>query len=123
MKSLGELFRSSEPMRLQIDRDGEIRMIVILSRRGRASQKKWLLAGIDPNLVWSATDPIRSRMFFLDLPRAAKQAEFVDNLIDVLECYLAKTRDHLENISDADVKMTEARLYWLRFVRDRLPPP
>jgi hypothetical protein len=98
-------------------------MIVILSRRGRASQKKWLLAGIDPNLVWSPTDPIRSRMFFLDLPRAAKQAEFVDNLIDVLECYLAKTRDHLENISDADVKMTEARLYWLRFVRDRLPPP
>lgn len=115
-------------------KDGRGRKHMKVSNQGRAALQKWLLAGADPRLVSSVSDPLRSRMFFLDLLGAVQQAKYVDKLIEAVESYLVKTRDHLENVSDTNdlydylgslgaVKMTEARLEWLRVVRDRLPPP
>ena len=114
-------------------KDGRGRKYMKVSRQGRASLKKWLLAGADPELISSVTDPIRSRMFFLDLLGASQQAGYIDTLIEAVERYLAKTRDHLENVSEADnlygylgalgaMKITEARLEWLRVVRERVTP-
>ena len=111
--------------------DGRGRKYMTVSKQGRAALKKWLLAGTDPELIASVTDPIRSRMFFLDLLGASQQVRYIDTLIEAVESYLVETSDHLENVSEADdqyaylgalgaVKITAARLEWLRVVRERL---
>lgn len=111
--------------------DGRGRKHMKVSRQGRAALKQWLLAGTDPELVASVTDPIRSRLFFLDVLGESQQAGYIETLIEAVERYLRKTKDHLESVSGADdqygylgalgaVRITEARLEWLRVVRDRL---
>lgn len=111
--------------------DGRGRKHIKVSRQGRAALRKWLLAGADPKLISSVTDPLRSRMFFLDLLGASQQAGYIEEVIEAVESYLLKTREHMENIPETDdlfaylgalgaVKITEARLDWLRVVRDRL---
>ena len=112
-------------------KDGRGRKTMSISKQGRASLKKWLLAGADESLISSVTDPIRSRMFFVDVLTASQRTEYLDTLINAVEGYLAKTREHLGMESEADdlydylgalgaMKITEARLEWLRAVRARL---
>jgi hypothetical protein len=71
------------------------------------------------------TDPIRSRMFFLDVLSAAQQTAYLDELISEMQLYLSKTKDHLATLTEDDdpwayfgalgaVKIAEARLEWLR---------
>ena len=70
-------------------------------------------------------------MFFVDVLTASQRAEYLDTLINAVEGYLAKTREHLGMESEADdlydylgalgaVKITAARLEWLWAVRARL---
>jgi DNA-binding PadR family transcriptional regulator len=108
--------------------DGRGRKLLHITRQGRASLKKWLLAAVDPELISSVTDPIRSRTFFLDVLSVVQQTAYVDELTAEVQRYLGKTKDHLANLSEVDdpyaylgalgaVKITEARLEWLRDVR------
>ncbi len=66
-------------------------------------------------------------MFFLDVLSTAQQTAYLDELISEMEHYLSKTKDHLGNLTEDDdpyaylgaqgaVKITEARLQWLRDV-------
>ncbi len=107
--------------------DGRGRKLLRVTRQGQASLRKWLLAGAGLELISSMTDPIRSRMFFLDVLSAAQRAAYLDELISEMEHYLSKTKDHLGNLTEDDdpyaylgalgaVKITEARLQWLRDV-------
>ena len=111
--------------------DGRGRKPLRISPQGRASLRKWLLAGTGPEFISSVTDPIRSRTFFLDVLSVAQRATYVDKLIVEMEHYLDKTKDHLSSMSQTDdsyaylgalgaVKITEARLGWLREVRKAL---
>jgi len=113
--------------------DGRGRKLLRITPQGRASLKKWLLAGAGPEPISSVTDPIRSRTFFLDVLGAAQQASYLDNLVVEMERYLGKTKDHLSTLSQMDdayaylgalgaVKITKARLEWLREVHKALPP-
>ncbi len=111
--------------------DGRGRKLLSITREGRASLKKWMLAGSSRELISSVTDPIRSRMFFLDLLGASQKLPYLDQLISEMKSYLAETKKHLDQLSQPDelydylgslgaVKITEARLEWLRLVRKRL---
>jgi len=108
--------------------DGRGRKLLGITRQGRASLKKWMLAAAGPELISSVTDPIRSRTFFLDVLNGVQQKAYLDELILEMEHYLSKTKDHLGKLSETDdpyahlgalgaVKITEARLEWLRHVR------
>jgi len=114
--------------------DGRGRKLLRITPQGRASLKKWLLAGAGPEPISSVTDPIRSRTFFLDVLSAAQQASYLDKLVVEMERYLGKTKDHLSTLSQTDdayaylgalgaLKIAEARLEWLREVHKALPPP
>jgi len=118
---------SSEPD----EKDGRGRIVLRITHNGRAALEKWLLAGTAPELISSVTDPVRSRTFFLGVLRDAKRADYLDRLIIEMERYLRETQDHLDTTSrnnDVDayvgalgaVRLTEARLGWLREVRDIL---
>jgi DNA-binding PadR family transcriptional regulator len=111
--------------------DGRGRKLLSITQQGRASLKKWLLAGASPEPISSLTDPIRSRTFFLDVLSTTERATYLDKLIVEMELYLSKTKDHLSNMSEMDdeyarlgalgaVRITEARLEWLQQVRKAL---
>ncbi len=111
--------------------DGRGRRMLGITKQGRASLKKWMLAGSSRELISSVTDPIRSRMFFLDLLGVSQKMPYLNRLISEMESYLAETKKHLDETSKTDelfdylgslgaVKITEARLEWLRIVRQRL---
>lgn len=95
---------------------------------GRKSLKEWIMAGVEPELISSVTDPIRSRTFFLKVLGRPEQIEYLDELIARLTSYLLETRTYLENKSETDdlydylgslgaMKVTAARLDWLGTVR------
>ncbi len=107
--------------------DGRGRTLLRITRQGRAALRKWLLMGKEPEVISSMTDPIRSRMFFLDVLSAARQMAYLDELISETEHYLSRTKDHLGTLTADDdlcaylgslgaVKIAEARLEWLREV-------
>ena len=111
--------------------DGRGRKLLRITRQGRTALRKWLLMGAAPELISSMADPIRSRMFFLDVLSAAQQPRYLDELILEMRRYLIKTRDHLGTLNEDDdpyaylgslgaVKIAEARLEWLREVVARL---
>ena len=111
--------------------DGRGRKHLNITSSGKAALRTWVLAGADPDLVSSLTDPVRSRTFFLDVLAGTRQLAFLDQLIAELDSYLAATRTHLAEVSaGADlydylgslgaVRITAARLGWLREVRGRL---
>ena len=113
------------------ENDGRGRKLLTVTTDGRQALKAWVVAGADQDLVASVMDPIRSRTFFLDVLSAAKRRDYLDRLIALTESYLSETKDHLEQKKRSDdlydylgslgaMKITEARLAWLRVVRKRL---
>ncbi len=108
--------------------DGRGRKLLKVTPQGRQSLKAWVMAGADQQLISSVTDPIRSRTFFLNVLAAPKRREYLDHLIALTESYLSETKDHLEQKKKTGelfdylgslgaMKVTEARLGWLRVVR------
>lgn len=113
--------------------DGRSRKLLRITRQGRAALRKWLLMGTGPELISSMTDPIRSRMFFLNVLNDARRAGYLNNLVTEMELYLRKTKDHLSTMSQEDdvyaylgalgaIRLTESRLEWMREVRKALSP-
>ena len=111
--------------------DGRGRKLLKVTARGRRSFKAWVMAGVDRDLISSVTDPIRSRTFFLNVLSAPERREYLGQLISLIEKYLTDTNDHLEQTKKTGdlydylgslgaMKVTEARLDWLRVVRKRL---
>jgi len=102
-----------------------------VTTEGRKSLRAWVTSGTDQELISSATDPIRSRAFFLDVLGSAKQLTYLNKLITQMEHYLSETRVHLAQVSETNdvydqlgalgaVKISEARLEWLKLVYERL---
>lgn len=101
-------------------------------RGGRSSRGGcWQARAPSPEPISSLTDPIRSRTFFLDMLSVAQRATYLDKLVLEMECYLEKTKEHLNDMSQKDdplayfgavgaVKITEARLEWVQQVRKAL---
>ena len=113
------------------EEDGRGRKLLKITRKGRKALTSWVSAGADMSHISSVTDPVRSRMFFLEALPVPKRREYVHELIVLMESYLADTKAHLGQESKAEdlydylgslgaVKITEARLDWLRIVRKRL---
>jgi len=113
------------------ENDGRGRKLLKVTTQGRQALKAWVVAGADQDLVASVMDPIRSRTFFLDVLSAPKRREYLDQLIALTERHLGQTKDHLVQKKKSDdlydylgslgaMKVTEARLGWLRVVRKRL---
>lgn len=113
------------------DNDGRGRQLLRVTTTGRAALKKWLHAGINKESISSVTDPIRSRMFFLEVLNGSQQIAYLDELIVNVRRYLAETESHLATKSATDdiyghlgslgaVSITEARLEWLLMVRKQI---
>jgi DNA-binding PadR family transcriptional regulator len=113
------------------ENDGRGRKLIQISAAGRRALRNWVLTGVEMEHVSSVTDPLRSRTFFLDVLSDVKQTEFIDRLLKEMQEYLSATTTHLNEISaERDlydylgalgaVKITEARLEWLREVRAQL---
>ena len=107
--------------------DGRGRQLIRITRQGRAALKRWLLTGTEQELISSMTDPVRSRLFFLDVLNLTQRTTYLEELITEMEGYLHKTKDHLNTLSADDdpcdylgslgaVKIAEARLEWLKEV-------
>jgi DNA-binding PadR family transcriptional regulator len=107
--------------------DGRGRKLLHISRQGRAALRKWLLTGAGPEVISSMTDPVRSRMFFLDALSEAQQRAYLDKLVSEMTHYLGKTKDHLGTLNEDDdpcnylaslgaVRIAEARAEWLQEV-------
>ena len=112
------------------DRRGRKRLQV--TAEGRRALRKWILAGAHQDPISSVTDPVRSRTFFLDVLSGKQQLRFAKELIVRMEAYLTETKANLATESERDdlyaylgslgaMKITEARLEWLRIVLGRLP--
>ena len=111
--------------------DGRGRKLLTVTPSGRKSLSKWVLAGADEALISSVSDPIRSRTFFLDALNAKQRRDCVDRMISELERFLQATESRLEEVPESEdlfgylgslgaMKVTAARLDWLRVVRERL---
>ena len=111
--------------------DGRRRKLLRVTAYGRTSLLQWIAAGTNEALIAAVSDPLRSRIFFLDVLNAAKRTEYLERLIKGIEDYVTQTKNHLEEKSKADdlydylgslgaVKVVEARLDWLKIVRRRL---
>ena len=111
--------------------DGRGRRLLRVTAKGKKAMRKWVLAGVDAELVSFVTDPIRSRMFSLQVLSTADQLDYLDKVISAMESSLAQSRTHLqrhpisENIFEffgslGATMSTEARLDWLRLVRKKL---
>ena len=110
-----------------VDRRGT--KLLHISRQGRAALKAWLLMGAEPEVISSMTDPVRSRMFFLDVLNATQRTIYLDELIAEMESYVNRTKDHLATMTEDEdlcaylgslgaVNIAEARLEWLRIVAE-----
>jgi hypothetical protein len=73
-----------------------------ITQQGRASLKKWLLAGAAPELISSTRDPVRSRTFLFNALSRPQGASYLANLVTGMDCYLTATEDHLDTISQTD---------------------
>lgn len=114
------------------DRRG--RMLLQISHQGRAALRTWLLTGSELDVISSMTDPVRSRLFFLDVLNDAQRTNYLDEVTAEMENYLDKTRDHLATMIEDDdlcaylgslgaVRIAEARLEWLREVMEAFNAP
>ena len=113
------------------ENDGRGRKLLSVTPQGRKALEKWIISGAEQGLISSVTDPIRSRAFFLDVLGKQKQMEYLDEAIAGMESFLLETRTYLESKLEKDdlyeylgslgaTKVTEARLDWLRTVRDHI---
>ena len=111
--------------------DGRGRKLLNVTADGRKSLRAWVIAGADPDLVSAVTDPLRSRTFFLDVLSESKRRNYLNKLIELTRDYLSETKDRLQKAKESDdlydylgslgaMRVTEARLDWLRDVRKRL---
>lgn len=111
--------------------DGRGRKLLRVTRKGRRALARWIQAGAAAEMISAVTDPLRSRMFFLDVLGSDDRGQYLDDLIARLQQYL----DDIESRHAADqdsgdrfaylgslgaVKTTRARLDWLRVVREQL---
>jgi len=113
------------------ENDGRGRKLLSVTPQGRKALEKWIISGAEQGLISSVTDPIRSRAFFLDVLGKQKRIEYLDEVIAGMESFLLETRTYLESKLEKDdlyeylgslgaTKVTEARLDWLRTVRDHI---
>ena len=111
--------------------DGRGRKFLTLSNQGLASLRKWVGDGTQTELVSAIFDPIRSRMFFLQVLNADERKSYVDKLIVLMETYLASIIERHEQGKEIEddfdrlgamgaIMGTEARLEWLKVVRKQL---
>ncbi len=108
--------------------DGRGRRLLRATAKGRAALREWIKAGAQPKLITSITDPVRSRMFFLQALSAADQRAYLDRTIQQMQAHLSETQARR---AGADIvkdrydyygalgaeKLTHTRLEWLKTVR------
>jgi DNA-binding PadR family transcriptional regulator len=111
--------------------DGRGRKLLRATTAGKQALKMWITSGTQPELVSAIMDPARSRMFFLDVLSTKQRSSYISKLIEQMERHLEETRLRLELTPEekdqfghfgalAAVRMTEARLDWLKHVRSKL---
>lgn len=111
--------------------DGRGRKLISATDDGKQALKQWITSGTRPEMVSAIMDPARSRMFFLDVLPSKQRKSYINELIDQMERHLLDTRLRLETVPEsqdqfghfgalAAVRMTEARLDWLKHVHSKL---
>jgi len=95
-----------------------------LTRRGRTLVRKWLAAPVAEAVVAHTYDPVRTRVFFLDLVDADAARDYVTSAIAGTERAVARHRAELGETPDLSpierigrrgaIRELEARLGWLR---------
>ncbi len=113
------------------ENDGRGRKLMSLTAQGKQALKQWIRAGSRPEVVSSIMDPVRSRLFFFDVLTANQRRRCIDDMIGQVERHLVEVRERLEQSpQDEDLfghlgalgvqQVTEARLEWLRLVKERI---
>ena len=111
--------------------DGRGRKLIGATSEGKKALKQWIISGTEPDLVSAIMDPARSRMFFLDVLPPQQRSSYINSLIEQMEQHLEETHLRLEQTPESEdqfghfgalaaVRMTKARLDWLKHVRNRL---
>lgn len=124
---------AGEKVRSHIDdeSDGRGRKLIKLTSAGQSNLKKWILTGAEPDVITAVSDPLRTRMFFLDVLSGHERDQYLHELILQMEHYLKETRQRLKHIrenndsydylgSKGATMSTQSRLEWLLHVRDTL---
>ena len=111
--------------------DGRKRRYLEVSGDGKKALRAWILHGLDPEVVASVFDPIRSRAFFMDVLSRPQRQKFVEGSIRALERYLETTRAHLAEGERGSVEYmanlgavydAEARVRWMKKVLEQTSP-
>lgn len=111
--------------------DGRDRDFLSITKQGLLSLKAWIKTGVEQNIISSVLDPVRSRMFFLDVLSASERIAFTEQLITAMQQYVTETQNHLANKSAGHdlfdylgslgaQASAESRLDWLLHVRQQL---
>jgi len=73
--------------------DGRARRELSITADGRKALKAWVKAGAAEELVAQVSDPVRTRIFFLDALTAREQTRLANDMLAALEGFLAVTKD------------------------------
>ncbi len=112
--------------------DGRGTQRLSITESGVEALRSWVTDGVRPETVAGVSDPLRSRIFFLDLLSPTEADRLLVDAERELRAFLEVTRDRLargdgEENSPAflanlgAVREAEARLGWIEEVRRRWP--
>lgn len=113
------------------EKDGRGRQLLAVTAAGVEALRAWVVAGCEPDIVAAVSDPVRSRLYFLELLSDAALSQFIAETESALKQYLTTTREHLtgreesadplEHLANLGaVYQAEARVRWLEAVRRAL---
>ena len=111
--------------------NGKRRMLLSASERGREVLREWIAPPLPPEAGAPSYDPVRTRLFFIDVLPPDQRAEVIDEAERVVRERLAdvqkQRREDLAsgNTSEAlgglgAIYELQARLRWLRVVREQI---
>ena len=132
------------PLMNRLERDGFLqtkeskrgnqdRQVYSVSAKGKKALREWLSPPIQESDFTLASDPIRTRVFFLGLLPPKKQREFLDTTYERLKQVLKQVKAELDAYQESGniygefatlgaIRETKARLDWISELRQLIPP-
>ena len=82
--------------------DGRARRTLSISATGKKALRAWVKAGASGDLITQISDPVRTRIFFLDVLTPRERAGFAEDALAALEEFLDICQNDLDAREDSD---------------------
>jgi len=91
LEGLGLLEAQDDP------HDGRARRLLAITSEGRKALKAWIKAGTCTDVIAQVSDPVRSRVYFLDALSPKERAKLTREMLKALQDFLAQTAADLDD--------------------------